>query len=136
MSEHDEQVALFNFLRTMESQHPELKWIHSIPNGGHRAMTTAKKMKAEGAKAGVLDIFVPASMGSYHAGLYVEMKYDKNTMTDNQHEFADFVTNRGYDVKVCYTWIEAAKEIFDYLGLELPEGVIDRDDRGGAEGEI
>ena len=131
MSEHDEQVALFNFLRTMESQHPELKWIHSIPNGGHRAMTTAKKMKAEGVKAGVLDVFVPVMKIQNRddpraycvPGLYIEMKYGKNTMTDNQHEFADFVTSRGYEVKVCYTWNGAAKEIFDYLGLELPEGV-------------
>ena len=132
MSEHQEQVALFNFLRTMEGQHPMLKWIHSVPNGGHRAMTTAKKMKAEGVKAGVLDVFVPATkwkiigvgFKKYLPGLYIEMKFGKNTMTDNQHEFADFVTEQGYLVKVCYTWIDAAKEIFDYLDLELPEGII------------
>ena len=91
-------------------------------------MTTAKKMKAEGAKAGVLDVFVPVvkHYGNYsmqYPGLYIEMKYGNNTMTDDQHAFADFVTEQGYLVKVCYTWIEAAKEIFDYLGLELPEGV-------------
>lgn len=86
-------------------------------------MTTAKKMKAEGVKAGVLDIFVPTSVGYFCHGLYIEMKFGKNTMTTNQQEFTDFVTGRGYLVKVCYTWIEAAKEIFDYLGLELPEGV-------------
>ena len=99
-------------------------------------MTTAKKMKAEGVKAGVLDVFVPVARavditslsdivpryGMKH-GLYIEMKYGKNTMTENQKEFTDFVTVQGYLVKVCYTWIEAAKEIFNYLGLELPEGV-------------
>ena len=93
-------------------------------------MTTAKKMKAEGVKAGVLDIFLPSTKQLYSpsgivftSGLYIEMKYGKNKMTDNQKEFTDFVTVQGYSVKVCYTWIEAAKEIFGYLGLELPEGV-------------
>lgn len=131
MTEHDEQVALFNFLSTKETQYPELKWIHSIPNGGHRHISVARKMKAEGAKAGVLDVFVPIpKVGLAHKfdftnihGLYIEMKYGKNTMTDSQHKFADFVTEQGYLVKVCYTWIEAAKEIFDYLGLELPKGI-------------
>ena len=94
-------------------------------------MTTAKKMKAEGVKAGVLDVFVPVAIIQHRDdprsywihGLYIEMKFGKNRMTTNQLEFTDFVTVQGYLVKVCYTWIEAAKEIFDYLGLELPEGV-------------
>lgn len=133
MSESQEQVALFNFLRTLEEQYPILKWIHSIPNGGHRAATTARKMKAEGVKAGVLDVFVPVCRLSENLpyfgtiefpGLYIEMKFGKNTMTENQTEFANFVANQGYLVKICYTWIEAAQEIFDYLDLELPEGVV------------
>lgn len=129
--EHQEQVALFNFLDTMETKYPILFGIHAIPNGGLRDKITAANLKAEGAKAGVLDVFVPVSMMQYSDdfrsylfhGLYIEMKYGKNTMTDDQRTFADFVIKQGYLVKVCYTWIEAAKEIFDYLDFELPEGV-------------
>lgn len=137
--EQQEQIALFNFLRTLEGQYPVLKWIHAIPNGGFRSFTTAKAMKAEGVKSGVLDIFCPIPrkvkaksevgglkiVGKIQAhGLYVEMKWGKNTLTANQHEFSDFANQQGYEVKVCYNWRDAAKEIFDYLDLPLPDGII------------
>jgi len=120
MSEHDEQVALFNFLGYMEGKHPELKWIHAIPNGGMRHKATAGKMKAEGAKDGVWDIFVPI-VKEPCPGMYIEMKFGKNRLTENQDEFCKFAMNQGYIVVVCYDWIEAATAIFWYLRLEKPE---------------
>lgn len=143
MTEHDEQKALFRFLRTMRGQYPILRWIHAIPNGGLRKKGEAGKMKAEGAEAGVLDVFVPVPrkvkaegevgglkiVGVIQAhGMYVEMKFGKNTLTPNQHEFSDFANQQGYEVRICYNWPDAAKEIFDYLDLPLPEGIIDERD--------
>jgi len=119
MTEHDEQVALFAFLGYMEGKHPELKWIHAIPNGGLRHKATAGKMKAEGAKAGVLDIFVPITIG-WIPGFYIEMKFGNNGLTDKQAEFYHFVASQGYMTAVCHNWIEAASAIFWYLGLEKP----------------
>ena len=122
MTEHQHQVSLFNFLRTMEYEHPVLKWVHAIPNGGLRHKAIAGKMKAEGLKAGVLDIFVPIPRTDYH-GQYIEMKFGKNVLTTNQKDFMVFVSDQGYQTDVCYTWIEAAVSIFKYLGLDLPEGL-------------
>jgi len=36
MSEHDEQVYLFQWVDTMKSSIPALNWIHANPNGGLR----------------------------------------------------------------------------------------------------
>ena len=53
MSEHDEQYKLFLWTR----YRPELKWMFAIPNGGIRDRITAARMKQEGVKSGVWDIF-------------------------------------------------------------------------------
>ena len=58
-------------------------WTHAIPNGGDRSMIVASRLKAEGVKAGVWDVFVPVPV--WHAspcngetrwrhGLYLEFK--------------------------------------------------------------
>lgn len=86
--------AIAQFLEGGVNRHvaypvPELRWLHAIPNGGYRDKATAGKLKAEGVKRGVSDMFLPLPMkgpivgGSYqgqelqtftYAGLYVEMK--------------------------------------------------------------
>ena len=47
MSEHDEQVALFEWAAMNRSRIPELKLMFAIPNGGHRHKAVAGKMKAD-----------------------------------------------------------------------------------------
>lgn len=115
MSEHDEQAALFSFLELKEDKYPVIKWIHAIPNGGKRHVGTAVKMKAEGLKSGVWDVFIPVPVDEY-CGMYIEMKYDKNKLTKNQEKFMKDVGNC-YKWAVCYNWIEAVKEIGKYLDI-------------------
>jgi len=122
MSEHDEQCQLFIILALYEEAHPELKWVHAIPNGGHRHISVAKAMKAEGLKAGVWDIFVPFQRGSYH-GMYIEMKYGNNHLTTNQKRFMQDLGN-AYDWRICYCAIEAAQAIGEYLGIEELERIV------------
>ena len=116
MTEHDEQVSLFNILGLYKDKYPILSWIHAIPNGGHRHVAVARRMKAEGVKAGVWDIFVPVPADD-KCGLYIEMKYGKNNLTDNQKAFRDAVGD-GYKWAVCYSGIDAANVIGEYLGIE------------------
>lgn len=97
MSEHDEQTALFQALAYL----PAAKWVFAIPNGGLRNMQVAIKLKAEGAKRGVWDIFVPVARGGHH-GLFIEMKFGKNKLTAEQTEFRQFVEEQGYCCKVFY----------------------------------
>ena len=63
MSEHDEQVALFQWMRLHEAQYPELKFAFAIPNGTRTTPRVAARMKAEGVLKGVSDIFLPCARG-------------------------------------------------------------------------
>jgi len=112
MSEHDEQAKLF----AIASYRPELRWMFAIPNGGYRTKATAGKMAAEGLKAGIADVFVPIPSKDYH-GLFIEMKFGRNKLTELQQEFFEYATQQGYCCKVAYSAEEAIEIIDEYLGL-------------------
>lgn len=116
MSEHDEQVALFSWAQWQTPAVPELALLFAIPNGGHRNKVTAAKMKAEGVKAGVLDVMLPVARNGRH-GLFVEMKYGRNKTTDEQRQWIDRLEAQGYQTAVCYSFEEAQGEIMRYLGV-------------------
>ena len=116
MSEHDEQCALFQLLALYESRYPILHWVHAIPNGGKRHVATAVKMKKEGVKRGIPDIFIPYPVDEW-AGCYIEMKFGDGRLTKEQKEFiATF--EHTYKICVCYSAEEAAHAIGEYLGIE------------------
>jgi len=112
MTEHDEQATLF----AIASYRPELRWMFAIPNGGYRTKATAGKMRAEGLRAGISDIFLPLPTDKYH-GLFLEMKVGHNKLTDLQKEFQNYATQQGYCCKVAYSADEAIKIIDEYLEL-------------------
>ena len=114
MTEHDEQVTLFTLAALHETQYPELAWLHAIPNGGLRNPRVAIKLKAEGVKAGVWDVFLPVARQGYH-GLYIEMKYGKNKLTPSQREFQEFIDRQGYAFVVCYNGETAYHLVVKYL---------------------
>jgi len=72
--EHDEQVTVISWADSNVSKYPQLRWLHAIPNGGHRSKAQAGKLKAEGVKSGVADLCLPVARRGYNA-LYIEMKY-------------------------------------------------------------
>lgn len=118
MSEHLEQVALFDLLRANESRHPEFKWIFAVPNGGSRHPAVAGKLKAEGVKRGVSDICIPIARQGFH-GAFIEMKFGKNKLTPEQKAFHQFLQDGGYLTGVAYTSYEAQKVIEGYLEVTL-----------------
>ena len=113
-NEHNEQVAFFRWARLQEGIYPELALMFAIPNGGHRHISVARKLKAEGVKAGVPDIFLPISRGEY-CGLFIEMKTGKNKLTESQRKYKIQLETQGYYVEVCYDWEQASKIIGNYL---------------------
>ena len=119
MAEHEEQVALFNWAAYNVRKYPCLEYMFAIPNGGHRHISVAKKLKAEGVKAGVLDIMLPFASKRYH-GLFIEMKFGRNKTTDQQNKYINHLTENKYCVAVCYNWEDAA----DVIKLYLSNGVI------------
>lgn len=98
-----------------------LAWLHSIPNGGSRGGNKGQRqregarMKAEGVKRGVADIFLPLPCGTYH-GLYLELKTFKGRLSQEQREFGEYVAEVGY-LWVCATgYWQAIQSIGWYLG--------------------
>ena len=112
MSEHDEQAALFQML----SFHPDLWVVFAVPNGGLRNKRNAVTLKREGVKAGVWDIFVPIPKGIYH-GMWLEMKYGKNKLSEAQVLFGEQMERYGYRTDVAYSADEAYVKIQNYLGV-------------------
>lgn len=92
----------------------ELRWLHAIPNGGLRDPATAARMKAEGVKRGVFDIFLPKPIGKRH-GLYIEMKTSMGVASGEQKEFANYCIDNAYAIAICRSWQEAIQEINLYL---------------------
>lgn len=112
MSEHAEQVALFQAL----ALHDECRWIFAIPNGGYRSKTTAVNLRNEGVKKGVWDIFCCYPRNGFH-GMYVEMKFGKNKLTEEQEAFRNHCEAEGYCCVIAYDWKSAYQAIMDYMGL-------------------
>ena len=102
------------------SPEPLLKWIHHIPNGGARGddvrsnKIRGAKLKAEGVKSGVSDIFLPVKSKDF-SGLYIELKVGKNTASDKQLEFGEFVKSQNYDFHVVWGWKNAVNLIKVYI---------------------
>lgn len=111
--ESQHQKALFKWIRLKAKSDWRYDKIFSIPNGGLRAKTTAINLKLEGAKSGVWDILVPFPNVEY-SGLFIEMKFGKNKLTENQIKFREDLEVY-YRFEVCYDWIEAKEIIEKYL---------------------
>lgn len=116
--EDDHQKALFSWAEN----YPQLKWMHSIPNGAflhggpkQRARQMAR-LKAQGLTPGVLDVFLPKARGGFH-GLYIELKIKPNKPTEKQKEFIQQADKDGYLTAVCYDWLDAKQVISDYMGI-------------------
>lgn len=115
-SEHDEQVALFEWASLSSRFIPELELMFAIPNGGHRHISVAKRLKKEGVKSGIPDIFLPCYRGTY-IGLWIEMKSKNGMVSENQKTWISRLTQEGYKVKVCYGFDDAKEAILEYLSL-------------------
>lgn len=113
-----EQTWLFQWVATQERNYPELTLMHHIPNGGKRDKKTAKNLKIEGVKAGVPDICLPVSRHGYH-GLYIELKRKGGKPSVEQKKWIKELDKQGYKAVIKEGWIEAAKEIIDYMEMDI-----------------
>lgn len=121
--EDTEQEAVITWANWHLREYPALKWLHHIPNGGKRDAAEAARFKAQGVKAGVSDLFLPAAHGGYF-GLYIEMKYGKNKPTDQQREFMGDMQQAGYMAHTAYSAQEAIELLEKYLTLPVTRATI------------
>jgi len=120
MSEHQEQAALFEWASLVQNRYPELRLLFAIPNGGLRNKVVAAKLKAEGVKPGVPDIFLPVPRGGWH-GLCIEMKTKSGTVSKAQEGWLRALGGQGYNARSVSEWEEARHIIECYLSMEKEE---------------
>ena len=116
VTEHQSQVALFQYIELV----PEIaKVTFAIPSGGLRNKIVAKKLKDEGCRAGVPDIFIGIARGNYHS-MFIELKNEsgKGVVSPLQKEMIKALRKEGHYVVVANGYKEAVKEINYYLGLK------------------
>lgn len=104
--EHAEQIGLINWFRT---RFPSVL-IFAIPNGDHRAITTAKRLKAEGVVAGVPDLFIP------QWGLWIEMKRrEGGRLSEDQRRIIDHLKAIGHGVIVGKGAEDASRQVLAWI---------------------
>ncbi len=114
--ERQHQVALIKWVRAVKDAYPVLKLLYAVPNGGYRNIYVAKKLKAEGVRAGVADLCLPAARRGYH-GLYLEMKSEDGVATKEQKAFLRGVLDEGYCAVIVEGVGEAIETIQWYIGI-------------------
>lgn len=115
LSEHQEQVIIFEWAKLHEGRYPELQWLFAVPNGGHRNKIVAAKLKREGVRAGISDIILLVPRRGFH-GLCLELKRSSvRKATKKQIEFCEFVTDQKYLWKLCSGANEAIELLEWYL---------------------
>lgn len=125
-TESEEQQRIFEWAWWSRGRYPELELLHSIPNGGARCKATAGRLKAEGVKAGVPDMFLPVPRAQKH-GLYIELKKKKGgRLSDEQKKWIAALAAKGYTAIVCHGADEAIKAITGYLSQPLFERMDDK----------
>ena len=116
----------------MKTKHPEddlqagcIQWFDSqynkyspllyhIPNGGKRNVREAARLKKQGVRAGIPDLFL-AMANSKHYGLYIEMKALKGVLTDKQKYYIPILQGENYRVEVCRSLDEFMSVINEYV---------------------
>jgi hypothetical protein len=127
-TEHSIQTAFFCWISIVKL--PGTQWVHAIHNQGHGDKVRGGRARAEGARSGVWDVFVPVpSRVTGHHGLYIEFKRPMyrnrrhGGLKPDQMDFGLEAHHNGYRMKVVYTWREAAQTLCEYLGIEFVDVV-------------
>jgi len=111
-SEEQEQIALAQWLDIHK-----INFFHP-PNGGHRNVVVAAKLKAQGVKPGVPDVMIVDPPPNYpnNVGTAIELKRRKGgTVSDKQTQWLTILQERGWAVAVCKGATEAI-EFLESLG--------------------
>lgn len=92
--ESEIQVAVMQWAKLAESTMPQLALLHAIPNGGRRDKAEAAHLAAQGVRAGIPDLHLPVSRGTFHS-LYIELKAAKGTLSPEQKRVLPLLAAEG-----------------------------------------
>lgn len=100
----------------------ELKSLFAIPNGEQRSAVTGARLKAQGVKRGIPDLFLPV-MRNGKGGLWIELKKVGGIVSSDQQQWLEQLAFSGYATRVCFGWIEARDCLLEYLGYVWQDAV-------------
>ena len=112
-TEHQIQAAFVEWCFLNRGRFLGLSMGFAVPNGGLRNKNVAKKLKAEGVRAGVLDWCLPVPMGK-HCGLFIEFKSKTGVLSTNQKAEIRMLEFYGWMTAVCRSVEEAIESIKTY----------------------
>lgn len=117
-AEGEEQAVL---VKQFRARHPieGLLLIH-IPNGGSRKNAfEGWRLKEQGVRAGVSDLFLPVARGG-HFGLWIEFKAappNDAAVSDSQRDWVAQMQAQGYVAVVCLGVTAALAALTSYMAL-------------------
>jgi len=106
-SEHQIQVALFDWLAWA---YPGV-YTYAVPNAAKRSPKLAVYLKKEGLRAGVPDVVICRPAGGY-AGMYLELKSENGSVTDEQKKALLKLATEGYAAAVAFD-LDTARTLID-----------------------
>lgn len=117
--EGDEQRLLISQFEVLYPLYSSLL-IH-IPNGGSRKNAyEGWRLKSQGVKAGVSDLFLPVARDG-HFGLWIEFKASppyNAAVTESQQEWLLKMQGQGYRAEICMGTESAMAVLSDYLSRD------------------
>lgn len=114
--EGQEQATLMTEIKL---RYPEVfAHMHHTPNGGHRAIAEAKRLKAQGTKAGIPDLQLTMARGGYF-GLFIEFKatVQPAPVSPEQQACIGRLNAQGYLAVLCIGHFDAMECIRAYMAL-------------------
>lgn len=101
------------FLAIFEAKWPGVR-ILAIPNGGWRHPATAKRLRAEGVRPGVPDLFIPSW------NVWVEIKRAKGgRVSQAQADWHEYLASIGHAVIVARGAIDGIKQVEEFYKKKL-----------------
>jgi hypothetical protein len=118
-SDAQRQVVDWCDVIAMVPQYADVGARAAFANGGKRGIREAVRLKAEGVRKGMPDLFWPKPRNGKH-GFFVEMKRTLGgRLSKEQKEVIAELIADGYEVAVCNGFAEAITAIADYFGVRM-----------------
>lgn len=117
-SEHQEQAVVVSWC---SMAFPGVL-VFAVPNAAKRSQWEASRLKAEGLRPGIPDLYVDEARGGWF-GLRIEMKRASERrainggLSDDQLKVREILLKKGYRCVTCYDSAEAIEAISWYLSL-------------------